>query len=166
MQNPQVDSWRCAWHHLHCENTGMGSGFSPCKRACPQSPLLLLGPDPPQLRGHLPASWYPGTVLTKLQVCICPGGTLAGLWGCREWLRFEPHLWGRLLSGASVLTELLAAEPSSLALATTLPCPPFHSGALRADLGSVLHAPPGEALATLQALSRELSPHGQAASSP
>ena len=163
MQNPQVDSWCCAWHHLHCESTGMGSGFSPCKRACLQSPLMLLEPDPPQLRGHLPASRFPGTRLTKLQVCICP---LAGLWGCWEWLRFEPHLWGQLLPGASVLTELLAAEPSSLTVATTLPCPPFDRGALREDPGSVLLTPPVEALDTLQALSRGLSPHGQAASSP
>lgn len=163
MQNPQADSWHCTWHHLHCENTGMGSGFSPCKRVCPQSPPLLLGPDPPQLQGHLPALQFPGTGLGKLQVCICP---LAGLWGCREWLRFEPHLWGQLLPGASVLTELLAAEPSSLAVATTLPCPPLDIGALRADPGSVLLSPPGEALATLQALSRGLSPHRQAASSP
>ena len=139
MQNPQVDSWCCAWHHLHCESTGMGSGFSPCKRACLQSPLMLLEPDPPQLRGHLPASRFPGTRLTKLQVCICP---LAGLWGCWEWLRFEPHLWGQLLPGASVLTELLAAEPSSLTVATTLPCPPFDRGALSEDPGSVVLTPP------------------------
>lgn len=102
----------------------------------------------------------------KLQVCIYPDGTLAGLWGCREFLRFQPHLWEWLLPGASVLTELLAAEPSSLAVATTLPCPPFDSGALRAGPGSVLHAPPGEAPATLQSLSGGLSPHGQGASSP
>lgn len=68
--------------------------------------------------------------------------------------------------GAAAPTELLAVEPSSLAVATTLPCPPLDSGALRADPGSVLHAPPGEALATLQALSGGLSPHGQGASSP
>lgn len=86
--------------------------------------------------------------------------------GCWEWLRFQPHLWGQLLPGSSAPTELLAGEPSSLAVATTLPCPPLDSGALRADLGSVLHTPPGEALATLPALSGGLSPHGQGASSP
>ena len=97
--------------------------------------------------------------------CRCASAHLQGCGVAGNGSGLSPTSGGGCSLGL-LCSQSLAAEPSSLAVATTLPCPPLDIGALRADPGSVLLSPPGEALATLQALSRGLSPHRQAASSP